>query len=113
MESTQNVKRAVVMRGFGDPAMVGAIMDGMTQKMIPLDAGELTAVKAELGRLQVRHGLMVYGNERRFKAAARRKAIKYRVKPVGPVKGAILGLWGLVWLGIARGWDRMTALNRR
>ena len=48
------MNRAVVIKTVGDPQIAGAILDGMTQKVIPLDDGELAAVKAEYAKLQAK-----------------------------------------------------------
>lgn len=46
--------RAIVIKTSGDPAMCGAIVDGITQKVIPLDSRELAHCRAELAVMRNR-----------------------------------------------------------
>ena len=46
--------KAIVIKTSGDPAMCGAIVDGITQKVIPLDSRELAHCKAELAVMRNR-----------------------------------------------------------
>ena len=62
---------------------------------------ELRAVREELGKLQVRDAVRREGDDRRWERTRRRLARKYSIKPVGRARGAILGLWGLLWLEVA------------
>lgn len=105
-------ERAVVIKTAGDPRIAGAIVDGMTRRVIPMDDGELAKLKAECARLKLKSGLRAYGDDKRHKAACRMLARKYRVKPVGRVRGAILGVWALLWYGVDMGRRRLAAWNR-
>ena len=77
------------------------------ERVIPLSTDELAAVKAEIARLRAR--------EKPVEDAvpwAAALAVKYAVRPVGRVRGAILGAWGLLW-DIIYGWyDFFAEWNR-
>lgn len=94
------MNRAVVIRTVGDANMAGAIVDGMTQRVIPLDNDELAMVKAEYARLKVKDGVRAYGDSVRYETAIRALDEKYADEPHGAVHDAILGLWALLWLNI-------------
>ena len=84
------MKRATVIKLAGDSSLAGAIVEGMTVR-------ELDAVRAENRRLNALNGVRREGDDRRWERTRRRLARKYSIKPVGRVRGAILGLWGLLW----------------
>ena len=44
--------KAVVIKTYGDPVIAGAIVDGMTRQMIPLNVAELAIIRAEFDRLK-------------------------------------------------------------
>lgn len=102
--------RALVIKQIGDPQICGAIVEGMTRTIIPLDQNELNAVKLEVARLRIENGIHAYGDSRRFERAKRELARKYYTPPMNPVKGAILAVWGLLWLGIYGIHDRLNAM---
>lgn len=77
------------------------------------NAVELRAVKAQYARLQAVDAVRREGDERRWQRTRRRLARKYAIKPVGRARGAILGLWGLLWAGIYGIYDYMSKWNRR
>lgn len=104
--------RALVIKQIGDPQICGAIVEGMTRTIIPLDQNELNAVKLEVARLRIENGIHAYGDSRRFERAKRELARKYYTPPMNPVKGAILAVWGMFWLGIFNAYDRLSAWNR-
>ena len=104
--------KAMVIRTMGDPQICGAIVEGMTRRVIPLDESELTAVKLEVARLRAQSELRAYGDSRRFKRARRELARKYYTPPMNPVRVAILAVWGVVWLGIFNAYDYLAAWNR-
>ena len=91
------MQRAVVIRTVGDPGMAGAIVDGMTKRVIPLDSDELAIVKAEYARLQARDGVRAYGDSVRYETAVKALEEKYYEEPHGAVHDAILGMWALLW----------------
>jgi ribosomal protein L29 len=64
-------------------------------------AVELRAVKAEYAKLQAKDAVRSEADKRRWKRTRRRLARKYTTRPVGRLRGAILGVWGLLWLEVA------------
>lgn len=106
------MNRAVVIKTFGDTQIAGAIVDGMTQRMIPLDADELATIKAEYARLQAQDAVRRYGDEERWQDVRKALAIKYSTKPVKPLKSAILGAWALLWLWALQTFHYFQAWNR-
>lgn len=105
--------KAIVIRTTGDPEIAGAIVEGMTRRVIPLDTDELSAVKAELARYKDRHELRAYGDEKRFSEARDALARKYSSTPHGRAYDAILGVWGLLWYSVGAVYEYMSAWNRR
>ena len=111
------MSKALVITQYGDPdmsePMAGMLVDSISRKVVRLDEGELASVKAEVARLRDKDGLRRYGDEIRLEAARRSMARKYSIKPVeGPLR-AFLGLYGLICLIVATGYDRLAAWNRR
>ena len=104
--------QALVIKTYGDPEICGAIVEGMTRRVIPLDETELNAVKLEVARLRAQNDIRAYGDSRRFERAKQELARKYYTPPMNPVKGAILAAWGMVWLGIFHAYDYLSAWNR-
>lgn len=104
--------QALVIRSCGDPQMCGAIVEGMTRQVIPIDQNELMAVKAELARLRAEKDVRAMGDSRRFQRARRELARKYATKPTSRVVGAILGVWGMVWLFIYTTYEYLAEWNR-
>ena len=76
------------------------------------NAIELQRVSAENERLKAREGIRAEADARRWKRTQRRLARKYSVKPVGRAGGAILGVWGLLWLTVADVYNWMAKWNR-
>lgn len=99
------MNRAIVIKTSGDPDIAGAIADG-------INAVQLRAVQSEYNKLLARDGVRSEGDRIRWERQRKRLARKYRVEPVGPVKGAILGVWALLWTGIYSAWDRLDTWNR-
>ena len=89
----------------GDPKFGAAIAEGAATT-------ELRAVKAEYARLQAVDAIRREGDDRRWERTRRRLARKYSTKPVGRARGAILGVWALIWLTLIGMADYLTALNR-
>ena len=77
--------RALVIR-YGNPQIAGAIESGINRN----HAAYLTERRRQIQR------------DRRFERACRRWSRKYSTKPANPVIGAILGVWGLLWLCVAQ-----------
>ena len=76
------------------------------------NATALRAVEAENRQLKARDGVRRRADDRRWERTQRRLARKYTVKPVGRVRGAIMGVWGLLWLGVDEAYKRLSAWNR-
>lgn len=104
--------KAVVIKTYGDPEIAGAIMDGLTKRVIPLNEDELASVKAELAKLKGRSEIRAYGDEKRFEAACEDLARKYSTRPTGRLAGALMGLYGLACLWVATTYERLAAWNR-
>lgn len=98
-------RRAIVIKSAGDGSLAGAIVEGIT-------ARELETVRAENERLNALHGVRCEGDRKRWERTKRRLARKYSVKPVGRVRGAILGLWGLLWYKVDGAVKYMQRWNR-
>lgn len=103
---------ALVIKQIGDPEVCSAIVDGMTRTIITTDQTELNEVKQEIARLKAESDLRSYGDSRRFQRAKRELARKYYTPPMNPVKGAILGVWAMLWLGIYNAYGYLSAWNR-
>ena len=88
-----------------DPRMAAGIAEGAATVA-------LREVEAENRHLKAVDGVRREADAKRWQRTQRRLARKYSVKPVGRARGAILGAWGLVWLGITewvqyfRDWNR-------
>ena len=86
------MSRAVVIKTYGDSAICNAITQGIT-------SAELETVRAENRRLNAVNGVRSKADEKRWKRKKRKLANKYRVKPLGPVRGTLMAYYGLaVWL---------------
>lgn len=73
-------KRAIVIRTMGDPEIAGAIVDGMSRRVIQLDEDELAVVKAELARLRARTSVRKYREDRDWHMVKAELAQKYAVR---------------------------------
>lgn len=93
------IKRAVVVRMYGDADMAAQIAEPMT-KVIPVDDGRMQMVIAENKRLNALNGVRSYGDSVRYETACKALAVKYATKPIGRVHGAILTVWACVWYGL-------------
>ena len=85
----------------------GGIIDSATRRVIPLDADELAAVKAEIARL--RRAEKPVEDTVPWAAAL---AVKYKPVEHGRLYGAVLGAWGLLWDCIYGWYDYFAAWNR-
>lgn len=88
-----------------DPHLAGAIAEGA-------NAVELREMREELGKLIAREGVRTEAANKRWRSVQRRLARKYSTKPIGRLHGAILGLWGLLWLGVHEWAEFLRAWNR-
>lgn len=89
-----------------DPRMAAAIADGAS-------VVELRAVKAENEKLHAKEGVRAIADEKRWQRARKRLARKYYTPPMNPVKGSILAVWAMLWLGIFNAFDYLRDWNRR
>lgn len=89
----------------GDPSWGAAIADGV-------NAVQLRAVQAELNKLQAVEGVRAEADKKRWERTQRKLARKYSTKPVGRARGAILGVWGLLWTVIFGWYAKLSAWNR-
>ena len=105
------MKRAVVIKRYGDVQIGDAIVDGMT-KVISMDAASVAAVRAECERLRALHDIRAYADTVRLDAACRALDAKYPVEEHGRLYGVILGMWGLLWYCIYCAYDYLSAWNR-
>ena len=96
---------ATVTVKCGDPNIAGAIVEGAS-------AAQLRTIQEECNHLKAVNGVRSEGDLKRWERTRRRLARKYTIQPVGPVKGAILGAWGLAWLVIAGAWRYLDQWNR-
>lgn len=92
--------RAVVIRSIGDRDIADAIVDGMTQRVIPLDEGQLEAVTTELELYKARLAVRIQGDYRRTQRARRERLKAYSAKPVSGAHGVILTAWGMLCMGV-------------
>jgi len=88
------VSRALVIRTAGDPAMAGAIVDGMTRNIV--QSGDRAIIRGEFEKLRETS----MRREKRKKPAKTPRYVrerKYTSKPHGRAYNAIIGAWGLLW----------------
>lgn len=111
--------RAVVIKAYGDQQIAGAIVEGMTRRVIPLDGEELAAIKAELAAVKAekaqqdaRDGVRDAGDAKRWEAVKAELAQTYAVRAPGPVRGALLVAWALLWAAIYEGAEALMRWNR-
>ena len=90
----------------GDPTMGAAIAEGAATV-------ELRTVKAEYAKLQAKDAVRSEADKKRWERTKRRLARKYSTRPVGRARGAILGVWGLLWLEIAEWRQFFADWNRK
>ena len=104
--------RAIVIRTVGDIPTGDAIIDGMRQTIIPVDDGEMEAIKAEFRKLKAKTELRAHGDRKRFEEARQELEDKYYTQPHGRLYNAILGVWGLVCFKVYEFYRKMQAWNR-
>lgn len=105
--------RALVIKTYGDPQIAGAIVDGVSRAVTPLNDSEYAALRAELARLRARDDIRAYGDEKRFETACKALTVKYYTKPVGRARGAILGAWACLWMIVYGIGDYLIEMNKR
>ena len=102
-------KRALVIKTYGDPAMCGAIVDGITPKVIPLNNKELTELKAELAKMKAREEMRHKAEDDRWEEEKQALALQYRVRPHGKIYNALLLGWTFFYLLLAVSCARLWA----
>ena len=85
-----------------DPRVAGAITEGVSTV-------QLRAVQQEYHRLQALDGVRRNGDAIRWERTRRRLARKYQVRPMGRLRGAVLGAWALAWYGLVRISERLSS----
>lgn len=88
-----------------DPQIAEAIAEGAATV-------ELRTVREELGKMKARDGVRTEADKKRWKRTRRRLARKYTIRPVGRLRGAILGVWGLLWLEVDEWRKYFEEINR-
>ena len=73
-----------------DPHMAAGIAEGAATVA-------LRTMERENRQLKAREGVRARADEKRWQRTKKRLARKYTVKPLGRARGAILGVWALVW----------------
>ena len=106
-------RRALVIKTMGDPEIAGAIVDGMTRQIEPLNTSELMAMKRELRRLRGREGVRKYREDRDWHKVQQDLDRQYRVPQHGVVYEHVLIAWAITCLFIAECFRRLSEWNRR
>ena len=106
-------QRALVIKTYGNPEIAGAIVDGMSRSMIPLNENELAAVKLAYIELKERNGLKKTGDDRRFEAWKREMDLKYAERPSNALKDGFWVGYALGSLAIETALKRLTARLKR
>lgn len=108
--------RALVIKTYGDPAMCGAILDGINRQMIPLNNMELEAVKAEYNRLkadydelEARDAVRQKADDERWLETKADLEAQYAVRPHGKVYNTLLLVYAIAWLLIDAAFARLWA----
>ena len=102
-------RRAIVIRTMGNPEIAGAIVDGMTKNVIPLDVKELKAVRAELTRLRAREGVRKNREDRDWHDVQMSLERQYGVRQHGVVYDRIIVAWALTCLFVTECYRRLSA----
>lgn len=88
-----------------DPRLAAGIAEGA-------NAVALHELQEEYAKLRAVNGVRCEADEKRWQRTRKRLARKYSVKPVGRARGAILGVWGLLWLSLDEWYQYFRAWNR-
>lgn len=98
--------RAMVIKTYGDPEMCDAIVDGMTQSIVPVDTAELEEARAECERLRTKPALRSYGDSVRLERDCQALADKYRPVEHGRLYWGVVVVWACMWL-VLTDWRRI------
>ena len=107
--------RGVVIKLYGDEQIAGAIADGMTQV---LEADSIQVVKREIHDQRIQRSLLrVAVNNTKTAQDYACMTAKARCdyeppRQPGRLYGAVLGLWGLLWVVIYEIYDYLSEWNR-
>lgn len=100
--------RVIVIRTVGDRELGAPIESALAQRVIPLDSGELEAVRAENKRLNAVNSVRAEGDEKRWPEIQEDMARAYAVKRHGRLYEKLLLAWAMLWLEIVE-WARYLA----
>ena len=110
------MQRGVVLKLYGDAQISGAIADGMARA---LPKEQIEVVEAEIDRQRIQRSLVrVAANNSKTPedyacmTAKTRWDYRWIYRKHGRLYGAILGLWGLLWMVVAEVYDYFSAWNR-
>lgn len=106
------MKRVVVIRTVGDRELGAPIESALAARVIPLDSGEMEAVRAENKRLNAVNGVRAEGDEKRWPEIQADMARAYAVKRHGRLYEKLLLAWALLWLEIVEWYRYFEAWNR-
>ena len=104
---------ALVIKTYGDPEIAGAIVDGMTRKVIPLNDREYRVVRAELARLRACQGVRKYRQERDWHITQMELERKYGTKPRSNLYKNFLMGYAFTCLLLEACWRKLTTKVRR
>lgn len=105
----------VVIKLYGDQQIAGAIADGMTHA---LDAQSVEIVKREIHNQRIQRSLLRVAVNNTKTAqdyacmTAKARCDYEHSRQHGRLYGAVLGLWGLLWVVIFEIYDYLSAWNR-
>ncbi len=102
--------RALVIKTYGNPERCGAIVDGITRTVIPLNNKELDAIKKDYKRMKAREGVRhTKAADKKWEDTKRDLAIQYRVKQHGRIYNTLLAGYALTCLIITEWFARLFA----
>lgn len=102
--------RALVIKTYGNPEMCGAIVDGITREVIPLNDKELDSMKRDYMRMKAREGVRhTKAADKKWEETKRDLAIQYRVKRHGRIHNTLLIGYVITYLLIKECFDRLFA----
>lgn len=112
--------RAIVIKTMGDPAISGALADGIAAILYPVNTSdEIAAIKAECDRLRARNERLEakqtvrkLGDDERWEATRAELARTHAIAYHGPIYNAVLIGWAMLWMGIYAIYNRLSAWNR-
>lgn len=96
-----------------DPRMAAAIAEGASVVELRAVKAENEKLHAENEKLHAKDGVRAIADEKRWQRTRKRLARKYCTPPMNPLRGAILAVWAMLWLGIYNAYDRLSAWNRK